>query len=59
MLYNTLDLPSGTVPVTKVSQQDVEAMSSYPSNTPLLQAVHQVLSPTHLLCFYQINNVKE
>ena len=33
MLYNVLNYPGGSMPVTKVTQQDVADMAAYPNTT--------------------------
>lgn len=41
--YNTLDMPAGVVPVTKVTAKDIQDMAAYPRTSKLLQAVHKVI----------------
>ncbi len=42
MLYNTLDFPAGVVPVSKVTNEDVQALKSYPTHKEAFQNIKQV-----------------
>jgi len=42
MLYNVVNYPAGSMPVTKVTNNDVDNMSSYPKVTWMQKAIHKV-----------------
>ena len=50
MIFNLLDWPAGVVPVTKVTEQDVDGLQNFQTRDDLEEYVKQVcrLSPSHL-----------
>ena len=42
MLYNVVNYPAGSLPVTKVSADDVSNMKDYPSKTLTEKFIHKV-----------------
>ena len=43
MLYNVLNYPAGSIPVTKVTADDVINMKDYPSKTRIEKNIHKVM----------------
>ena len=49
MLYNVLNYPAGSMPVTKVTADDVINMKGYPTKTHTEKVIQQVVTTlTHM-----------
>ena len=47
--YNVLDFPAGSLPVTKVTKEDVKKMADYPGNGLWYRTIKKVLFLNRLM----------
>ena len=50
MLYNVLNYPAGSMPVTKVTADDVINMKDYPTKTHIEKTIHKVIIQQLFIC---------
>ena len=53
-LYNVLDLPAGSLPVSKVTKDDIEKMADYKTGDPMEDVVKEVIRAGEQLLMSQV-----